>query len=75
MGLAMYNGINLDIKLPFVAYKKLLSPAVVPNNNPKAPCGVIPNPSLYDLDSIMPVSITKQFESDLLYTTHSSLVY
>lgn len=56
MGLAVYNGINLDIKLPFIAYKKLLSPAVVPCNNPNATVGVIPSPTVYDLESVMPVS-------------------
>ncbi|KAF6035865.1 HECTD2 [Bugula neritina] len=54
MGLAVYNGINLDIRLPFIAYKKLLSPAVVPCNNPNATVGVIPKPSIYDLESVMP---------------------
>ncbi|XP_067930960.1 probable E3 ubiquitin-protein ligase HECTD2 [Watersipora subatra] len=54
MGLAMYNGINLDIMLPFVAYKKLLSPAVVPCGNPNATVGVIPKPTVYDLESVMP---------------------
>lgn len=55
MGLAVYNGINLDIKLPYVAYKKLLSPAVVPLGNPNATVGVIPDPTIHDLDSFMPV--------------------
>ena len=55
MGLAMYNGINLDIMLPFVAYKKLLSPAVVPCSNPNATVGVIAKPTVHDLDSVMPV--------------------
>ena len=56
MGLAVYNGINLDLKFPYVTYRKLLSPAVVPCNNPSATVGVLPNPSLYDLDTVMPVS-------------------
>lgn len=56
MGLAVYNGINLDIKLPFAAYKKLLSPAVVPCNNPSATVGVLPSPTVDDLDTVMPVS-------------------
>lgn len=42
MGLAMYNGINLDIRFPPCVYKKLLSPAIVPYNNPHAPVGVLP---------------------------------
>ena len=42
MGLAMYNGINLNIGFPPCLYKKLLSPAVVPYNNPHASVGVAP---------------------------------
>lgn len=57
MGLAMYNGINLDIMLPFIAYKKLLSPAVVPCGNPNATVGVISSPTIKDLESVMPVSV------------------
>jgi len=40
MGLAVYNGINLDLRFPPCCYKKLLSPAVVPFNNPHIPVGV-----------------------------------
>ncbi|XP_077992332.1 putative E3 ubiquitin-protein ligase HECTD2 [Glandiceps talaboti] len=39
MGLAVYNSIILDIHFPPVTYKKLLSPAVVPYNNPRAIVG------------------------------------
>merc|ERR1712168_109955 len=39
MGLAVYNSINLDIKFPLCCYKKLLSPPVVPYNNPYAVVG------------------------------------
>ncbi|XP_047127439.1 probable E3 ubiquitin-protein ligase HECTD2 isoform X1 [Hydra vulgaris] len=42
IGLAMYNGINLNIGFPPCLYKKLLSPAVVPYNNPHALVGVAP---------------------------------
>jgi E3 ubiquitin-protein ligase HECTD2 len=40
LGLAMYNGINLDIRFPMAVYKKLLSPAIVPYNNPHQPVGI-----------------------------------
>lgn len=56
MGLAVYNGINLDVKFPYVTYKKLLSPAVVPYNNPNATVGVLANPSIHDLENLMPVN-------------------
>jgi len=55
MGLAVYNSIILDIRFPAVCYKKLLSPAVVPYNNPKATVGIA-SVSLRDLAQGMPVS-------------------
>ncbi|XP_071792610.1 probable E3 ubiquitin-protein ligase HECTD2 [Asterias amurensis] len=42
MGLAVYNSIILDIHFPASTYKKLLSPAVVPYNNPGAEVGRAP---------------------------------
>ncbi|XP_041367987.1 probable E3 ubiquitin-protein ligase HECTD2 isoform X2 [Gigantopelta aegis] len=53
MGLAVYNSINLDLHFPPSCYKKLLSPAVVPFNNPRATVGVAPV-SLLDLNMIQP---------------------
>lgn len=53
MGLAVYNGINLDIRLPLCCYKKLLSPAVVPFHNPHAPVGIA-TLSLEDLSDVNP---------------------
>lgn len=40
LGLAVYNGINLDIRFPRCVYKKLLSPAIVPFDNPHQPVGI-----------------------------------
>ncbi len=54
MGLAVYNSIILDIRFPPVCYKKLLSPAVVPYNNPRATVGIAPV-SIKDLKEAMPV--------------------
>ncbi|CAH1783947.1 unnamed protein product [Owenia fusiformis] len=53
MGLAVYNSIILDIRFPPVCYKKLLSPAVVPYNDPTAKVGVAPA-TLDDLRDINP---------------------
>ena len=54
MGLAVYNGIILDIHLPTICYKKLLSPSSPPSDRHTA-VGIVPV-SLHDLDEIMPVS-------------------
>lgn len=56
MGLAVYNSINLDIRLPLCCYKKLLSPAVVPFENPHAPVGMA-QLGLDDLNDVNPVSM------------------
>ncbi|XP_035825923.1 probable E3 ubiquitin-protein ligase HECTD2 isoform X2 [Aplysia californica] len=53
MGLAVYNSINLDIRFPPVCYRKLLSPAVVPFNNPRATVGISPV-TMHDLKAIQP---------------------
>ncbi|XP_064630554.1 probable E3 ubiquitin-protein ligase HECTD2 isoform X2 [Lineus longissimus] len=53
MGLAVYNSIILDIHFPACCYKKLLSPAVVPYNNPRATVGVT-NVTLDDLEEVLP---------------------
>ncbi|CAE1250212.1 HECTD2 [Acanthosepion pharaonis] len=53
MGLAVYNSIMLDIRFPACCYKKLLSPAVVPYNNPKMPVGVA-QLTLQDLQLVHP---------------------
>ena len=54
MGLAVYNSIILDIHFPPVCYRKLLSPAVVPYNLPKATVGVT-KATLPDLAQVFPV--------------------
>ena len=56
MGLAVYNSIILDIHFPPCCYKKLLSPAVVPYQNPNASVGVA-NLGLEDLRESMPVAV------------------
>lgn len=56
MGLAVYNSIILDIRFPACCYKKLLSPAVVPYNNPRAVVGVTPL-TVNDLKTVQPVCI------------------
>ncbi|XP_064600121.1 probable E3 ubiquitin-protein ligase HECTD2 [Liolophura sinensis] len=53
MGLAVYNSIILDIRFPQCCYKKLLSPAVVPYNNPRATVGVV-SLALEDLKGVQP---------------------
>ena len=59
MGLAVYNSIILDIHFPPVCYRKLLSPAVVPYNDPQATVGVC-KASLRDLEHTLPVCATQQ---------------
>ena len=54
MGLAVYNSIILDIRFPACCYKKLLSPAVVPYQDPHASVGVA-SLGLQDLMEAMPV--------------------
>ena len=58
MGLAVYNSIILDIHFPPICYKKLLSPAVVPYNNPSATVGVA-TVGLSDLKHTLPVILHK----------------
>ncbi|KAL3864357.1 hypothetical protein ACJMK2_006047 [Sinanodonta woodiana] len=53
MGLAVYNSIILDIRFPPFCYKKLLSPAVVPYNNPRATVGTT-HLTLEDLKQVQP---------------------
>ncbi|KAH9524841.1 putative E3 ubiquitin-protein ligase HTD2 [Bulinus truncatus] len=65
MGLAVYNSINLDIRFPSVCYRKLLSPAVVPFNNPRAVVGVC-NVTLHDLKGVKP-EVTKGLQDLLDY--------
>ncbi|XP_065071467.1 probable E3 ubiquitin-protein ligase HECTD2 [Rhopilema esculentum] len=76
MGLAVYNSINLDIRLPLCCYKKLLSPAVVPFQNPQAPVGIA-QLGLHDLSDVNPelahglkelVSYEGDVENDLCQT-------
>lgn len=55
MGLAVYNSIILDLSFPGICYRKLLSPPVVPAVN-DINVGVVENPTLDDLNEIMPVS-------------------
>ena len=59
MGLAVYNSINLDIRLPLCCYKKLLSPAVVPFQHPNAPVGMA-QLGLNDLSDVNPVRIQRK---------------
>ena len=59
LGLAMYNGINLDIRFPMAVYKKLLSPAIVPYNNPHQPVGIAKF-GMTDFIDVFPVSISCQ---------------
>jgi E3 ubiquitin-protein ligase HECTD2 len=57
MGLAVYNAIILDIRFPLVCYKKLLTPAFLPEyvgNLAKIQIGVI-KPILKDFRTIRPV--------------------
>ena len=54
MGLAVYNSITLDVRFPPVCYRKLLSPAVVPYNMPKATVGIA-KVTLRDFAFTMPV--------------------
>ncbi|XP_025415206.1 probable E3 ubiquitin-protein ligase HECTD2 [Sipha flava] len=53
MGLAVYNSIILDLSFPGICYRKLLSPPVVPADN-DINVGVVENPTLDDLNEIMP---------------------
>lgn len=53
MGLAVYNSIILDLRLPPCCYKKLLSPPVVPFTNTQVPVGVCPL-TLNDLKTVQP---------------------
>ena len=55
MGLAVYNAIILDIRFPLVCYKKLLTPAYLPDPTTKTPVGII-KPTLADFRTIRPVS-------------------
>ncbi|KAI3388995.1 hypothetical protein SNEBB_006649 [Seison nebaliae] len=53
MGLAVYNGIILDIRFPSICYKKLLSPAIVPYANPSHTIG-FHSATLDDLEEFDP---------------------
>ncbi|KAI0216958.1 putative E3 ubiquitin-protein ligase HECTD2 [Lamellibrachia satsuma] len=53
MGLAVYNSIILDIRFPPCCFRKLLSPAVVPYDNPSAIVGVA-SLTLNDLRLVQP---------------------
>ncbi|KAL4231209.1 putative E3 ubiquitin-protein ligase HTD2 [Mactra antiquata] len=66
MGLAVYNSINLDLRFPPCCYKKLLSPPVVPYNNPRAQVGTC-NLSLNDLRTVQP-EVAKGLKDLLDYT-------
>jgi len=66
MGLAVYNSTILDIHFPPVCYRKLLSPAVVPYNMPKATVGVT-KVTLADLSLVFPVSFMLQLVFVCLY--------
>ncbi|XP_045190576.1 probable E3 ubiquitin-protein ligase HECTD2 isoform X2 [Mercenaria mercenaria] len=66
MGLAVYNSINLDLRFPPCCYKKLLSPPVVPFNNPRAQVGVA-SLTLKDLKRVQP-EVAKGLQDLLDYT-------
>ncbi|XP_052227166.1 probable E3 ubiquitin-protein ligase HECTD2 isoform X2 [Dreissena polymorpha] len=66
MGLAVYNSIILDLRFPPCCYKKLLSPPVVPFNNPRVPVGVLPL-ALRDLKTVQP-EVAKGLQDLLDYT-------
>ncbi len=72
MGLAVYNGIILDLHLPSICYRKLLSPPVVPAPSPSSPgestsnVGHVAHPSLDDLAEIMP-DVARSLRELLLY--------
>ena len=78
LGLAMYNGINLDIRFPMCVYKKLLSPAIVPYNNPHQPVGIAKF-GLEDFKQVFPElgrgklkymsDIMSEIMSEIIYTT------
>ncbi|XP_061194602.1 probable E3 ubiquitin-protein ligase HECTD2 isoform X1 [Saccostrea echinata] len=65
MGLAVYNSIILDIHFPPCCFKKLLSPAVVPYNNPQAMVGV----------STMSLEDLKTVQADVAYGLQDLLDY
>ena len=54
MGLAVYNSIILDLHLPAICYRKLLTPPVVPNGIDTSTVGLVSNITLDDLSEIMP---------------------
>lgn len=58
MGLAVYNGIILDIHFPPICYRKLLSPAVVPPEDSSAAVGVCP----VGLDDLLQVSPVRKLQ-------------
>ena len=61
MGLAVYNGVQLSVRFPPCAYRKLLSPPIVPINNPNAIVGV-GQVTLDDLKQVLPVKfLTAKF--------------
>lgn len=58
MGLAVYNGIILDLRFPDVCYKKLLSPSVIPRAVAVQTLDLgIATVTLDDLAQIMPVCV------------------
>jgi E3 ubiquitin-protein ligase HECTD2 len=68
MGLAVYNAIILDIRFPFVCYKKLLTPAFMPEhqtNALKIKVGII-KPTLVDFRTIRPVRSVNSLNGKLL---------
>lgn len=60
MGLAVYNSVILDLRFPPICYRKLLSPAVVPFDNPQTAVGIT-TVSLEDFKQVMPVRTTLLF--------------
>ena len=79
MGLAVYNSIILDLHLPSICYRKLLSPPVVPPNingnimsndicdtSSYQNVGIVSNPTLEDLGEIMP-DVAQSLRELLIY--------
>ena len=64
MGLAVYNSVILELRFPPICYRKLLSPAVVPFDNPQAAVGITAS-SLEDFKQVFPVRIYRTSQLDL----------
>lgn len=70
MGLAVYNGVILDVRFPHCCFKKLLSPPVVPRvlDIHSIALGILPL-TLEDLEEIIPVRHVICFVQNFLNKT------